>query len=216
MEIDLGRLTRSSQPHISTKEDTAHEPHDDASAAGDVEKIPRAQIYSERAQHLAHFGLEMDLNDRYRLDGHVLRVHKPLRMRVHRQCHQCGNDISTTGACDKCSHDYCQQCTRYPPKRDEAEKVASREKRADMMKKRAADATISPDWSAPNAAPPVIVRKPGKAGAQQKLVYKKVRQRVRRMCCQCQEAGDPEVQFHGSRNCPKCDHVRCTDCPRDP
>lgn len=188
---------------------------DDTPPAFDGEKIPRAQIYGERAQYLSErFGLDADyLMDNYRLDGHVLRVHKPLRMRVHRQCHQCGSNLNATGSCEQCSHNFCGQCTRYPPSRNETEKAASRDRKAEILKERSANAMIIPDPS-PGPNQMVVVRKPA---AQQELVYKKIRQRVRRVCCQCQESGGSEVRFvGGNRNCSKCDHVRCTDCPRDP
>lgn len=169
------------------------------------------------------FGLEMDPNDRYQMDGHVLRVHKPLRMRVHRQCHQCGGELkATTGACDKCDHSFCRQCTRYPPKRNETEMAASRDRRAEILEERATNAMIPSDLDLDleldlNPSSTVVLRRPVKPCVQKELVYKKVRQRVKRMCCQCQDAGEAVVVFHGgTRNCPKCDHVRCTDCPRDP
>lgn len=190
---------------------------DDTLPTFEGETVPRTQIYNERFQHLSErYGLEVDHNNWYEMEGHVLRVHKPLRMRIHRQCHQCGSDLNSTGVCEKCNHSYCRQCTRYPPKRSETEKAASRDRKADIVKERTSNAMIVPDWNAaPNAT--VVLRRPAKPSAQQELVYKKVRQRVRRMCCQCQEADNSEVLFQGGRRtCPKCDHVRCTDCPRDP
>lgn len=180
------------------------------------ERIPRSQIYTDRFQQFPKsLGLfEMDPSECYQMEGHVFRVNKSARMRVHRQCHQCGGDLSQTGQCGTCNHSYCRQCTRYPPKRTEAEILANRERKADVLKERSANPKI---WPEPNfdAQAPVVVRRP--ARPEQELVYKKVRQRVRRTCCQCLEARGTEVIFHGGgRDCPKCQHVRCTDCPRDP
>lgn len=154
--------------------------------------------------------------DKSQLDGYVLRVHKPLRMRVHRQCHQCGSNMNATRFCEQCSHTFCGQCTRYPPIRDETEKAASRDRKAEIPEEKSANAMIIPDCN-PESVPTVVVRRPTRPTGQQELVFKKVRQRVRRLCCQCQESEGSEVLFAGgNRNCSKCDHVRCTDCPRDP
>lgn len=179
--------------------------------------MARAKIYGDRAQHLSErYGLELDPYACYQMDGHVLRMHKTTQIRIHRQCHQCGNQLSRGGQCDKCSHRICRQCPRYPPKRTEPELSASRDHRAQILKERSANATITPDWKA-DASVPVVIRRPAKAPVQQELVYKKIRQRVRRTCCQCLEAGGAEVLFQsGGKFCSKCNHTRCTDCPRDP
>lgn len=214
---------RQLTPHSQTPQpesDSALPKADDTPPVFAGEKVSRAQIYDERSRHLSErFGLEMHPENRYQMDGHVLRVHKPLRMRVHRQCHQCGAALKTTAGahCDTCDHSFCRQCTRYPAKRDEAELAASRARRAEVLEQRAADAMIPPDWDLDPNPTTVVLRRPVKPCVQKELVYKKVRQRVRRMCCNCQDAGGPVVVFQGGkRNCPKCDHVRCTDCPRDP
>lgn len=74
---------------------------------------------------------------------------------------------------------------------------------------------IVPDWNF-NSQDKVVLRRPAKPGGQE-LVYKKVRQRVRRTCCQCLEFEGLEISFQGGKlSCPKCNHARCTDCPRDP
>lgn len=152
----------------------------------------------------------------YQMDGNVLRVHKSHRVRVHRQCHHCGNEVSQGTQCNKCSHDLCRQCTRYPPKRNEAEAEANRERKAEILRERSANSMITPDWNAdPHAT--VVLRRPARSSDQQELVYKKVRQRVRRTCCQCLDTDGTEVLFQGGdRFCTKCYHARCTDCPRDP
>lgn len=152
----------------------------------------------------------------YQMDGNVLRVHKTAHVRIHRQCHECGNQLSRGSQCDKCTHKFCRQCPRYPPKRTETELSASRDHKAEILKERSANAMISPDWRV-DAHAPVVLRRPAKPSGQQELVYKKIRQRVRRTCCQCLEVDGTEVMFQsGGRFCPKCDHTRCTDCPRDP
>lgn len=189
---------------------------DDSAATFEGEIIPRSQIYTDRLQQFpkSFSLLEIDPSDCYQMEGHVFRVNKSTRMRVHRQCHQCGSDHSRAGLCEQCNHGYCHQCMRYPPKRTESEKIANRERRTEILKERSANPKIWPEPEFDSQAP-VIVRRP--ARPEQELVYKKVRQRVRRTCCQCLEAHGTEVIFRGSgRECPKCQHSRCTDCPRDP
>ncbi|KAF3767804.1 hypothetical protein M406DRAFT_328859 [Cryphonectria parasitica EP155] len=200
----------------ATKETTLHHA-DKPLSKFQGEKVPRVQIYGDRIQQFSErCGLEVDPNAWYHMEGHVLRINRPVRMRVHRQCHQCGGDVGAKGLCGKCNHSFCHQCTRYPPKRSEDEKVASREKKAYIVKDREVNAMIVPDWDADTRKKTVVLRRSPPSG-QQELVHKKVRQRVRRVCCQCQDDNGAEVLFHGGqRQCPKCDHVRCTDCPRDP
>ena len=187
---------------------------DDSASNHGVEKIARSQIFNDRCQAL-YKSLEVEPpSNLYQMEGHVLRVHKTARMRVHRQCHQCHSEMGKTGSCDKCNHSFCNQCTRYPTKRTEVEKIANRELKTEILKERAANPMIWPD---PNYDPnaPLVITRP--ARREQQLVYKKIRQRVRRTCCQCLDADGSEVIFlGGGHECAKCAHVRCTDCPRDP
>lgn len=213
-------LTFNSQPCQPTFPpiESTPPPIDDALVGLEGERVPRSQLYADRARQLSErYGLEMNPHAWYQMEGHVLRVHKPVRMRVHRQCHQCGHEVNPAGRCDGCKHKFCGQCTRSPPKRSEAERAAGRERRERAAGERAAAAMIAPDWDRGGPGPDKAVpSRPGRPGGQE-LVYKKVRQRVRRTCCRCAEAGGPEVTFQGGRlRCSKCDHARCTDCPRDP
>lgn len=208
----------ASQPYQSTSSpfESTLPQVDKHLASFEGERVLRSQLYAERARQLSErYGLEMNPHAWYQMEGHVLRVHKPVRMRVHRQCHQCGHELNQSGICNSCKHNNCGQCTRKPPKRNEAEVIASREKRDHILRERTANAMIMPDWNC-TPSEKAVLSKPGRQGGQE-LVYKKVRQRVRRTCCQCLEAGGPEVTFQGGKlKCPKCDHARCTDCPRDP
>jgi len=129
-------------------------------------------------------------------------------MRVHRKCHLCEATFGAAKECPKCKHVRCKQCPRLPPKRTEAEKEASRIKRAAMLKEQQENAPIIPDW---NPQPKkIVLRRPAKTGGQD-LVHKKPRQRVRRTCCECEKLYIP-----GNKTCEGCQHTRCTDCPRDP
>lgn len=174
-------------------------------------KIPRAQIYEERARRLGEkYGLEIKPSEWHSTEGHALRVDKPIRMRVRRECHVCTAQFGSTKECPKCQHPWCQQCVRYPPYRTEEELVASRIHRAAILKEQKENAPIIPDYVDPLREKKIVLRKPAKTGGQD-LVHKKPRQRVRRTCHECQ------TLFRGSdKACANCSHVRCTDCPRDP
>ncbi|KAL8382911.1 hypothetical protein RB595_006606 [Gaeumannomyces hyphopodioides] len=174
-------------------------------------KVPRAQIHEERARRLGErYGLEIKPSEWHSTEGHALRVDKPIRMRVRRECHVCTTQFGPTKECPKCQHSWCQQCVRYPPHRTEEQLVASRIHRAAIFKEQKENAPIIPDYADPLREKRIILRKPAKSGGQE-LIHKKPRQRVRRTCHVCL------TLFQGSNKaCSNCSHVRCTDCPRDP
>ncbi|KAL2157527.1 hypothetical protein VTH06DRAFT_6078 [Thermothelomyces fergusii] len=176
--------------------------------AVEATRVPRSQIFAERAKKLGElYGLELPPSEWHKTEGDVLRVEKPIRMRVHRKCHLCGASFGVNKECPQCKHQRCKQCPRVPPKRTEAEREESRKKRAAIIKERAENAPIIPDW---NPAPKkIVIKRPAKSGGQD-LYYRKPRQRIRRTCCEC------EKLFTGTKICEGCQHVRCTDCPRDP
>ncbi|KAK3379300.1 hypothetical protein B0T24DRAFT_150823 [Lasiosphaeria ovina] len=172
-------------------------------------RVPRTQLFAERAKKLGElYGLELKPSDWYSSEGHALRVEKPIRMRVHRQCHECKTSFGLGKECPNCKHVRCKQCPRVPPKRTEAEREASRVKRAAILKERAENPRIIPDWNL--TVKEIVLRKPAKKNGQD-LVHKKPRQRVRRTCCECEK-----LFVGGHKTCDKCTHTRCTDCPREP
>lgn len=176
--------------------------------AVEATKIPRSQIFAERAKKLGElYGLELPPSDWHKTEGHALRVEKPIRMRVHRKCHLCSTSFGAGRECPNCAHPRCKQCPRIPPKRTEAEKEESRKKRAAIIKERAEKAPIIPDWDP--TPKKIVLERPAKTGGQD-LYYRKPRQRIRRTCCECQKL------FTGTKICEGCQHTRCTDCPRDP
>ena len=176
----------------------------------EASKVPYIQLHEERARKLGErFGLEIKPSEWHSTEGDALRVNKPIRMRVHRTCHVCNTDFSGIAKeCTNCKHVRCKKCVRYPSKRTEAEKQASREHRAAILKKQQENAPIVADWIV--STKPFTLTIPSKTGGQD-LVYKKPRQRLRRNCCQCNK-----LFVSGNKICPGCSHARCTDCPRDP
>jgi len=87
------------------------------------------------------------------------RVHKEIRMRVHRNCHKCDTPFGGEKTCCKCGHKRCKACPRFP-----AKKKDKKEKKEDKYKGRL---TI-----------------PSKTGGQD-LIRRPIRMRVRRTCHRC-------------------------------
>ncbi|PFH58058.1 hypothetical protein XA68_14211 [Ophiocordyceps unilateralis] len=176
-----------------------------------VTKVIRSQLLQERAKKLAErYGLEISSSDLIRTsaDDTVLRMDKPIRIRLRITCHRCDTALTTSKECPNCQHLRCTKCTRYPPLRTEVEKLASRERRAAMVQAQKDNPPIMPDYSYADTG--IVLKRPSKTGGQD-LYHKKPRQRVRRTCHLCQA-----VFLTGSKKCQDCAHVRCTDCPRDP
>jgi len=172
-------------------------------------KISRRQVFDERAKKLGElYGVELKPSEWHQSEGHVLRVEKPIKMRVHRKCHVCSASFGLGKECPKCKHPRCKECPRVPPKRTEAEREESRKKRAAILKDRAENPIIVPDWDISDKK--YVLKRPAKTGGQD-LIHRKPRQRVRRNCCQCEKL----FAAH-SKECEGCSHTRCTDCPRDP
>ncbi|RMJ14991.1 hypothetical protein BHE90_006184 [Fusarium euwallaceae] len=178
-----------------------------------VSKLTRSQLIEERAKKLGErYGLDIKISELQTgsPDDTVLRMDKPIRMRVRRTCHKCNATFSSAKECPNCQHARCTKCTRYPPKRTEAEIIASRERRAAIIKANKENAPIIPDYSYGFDEKKIVLTRPSKTGGQD-LVHKKPRQRVRRTCHECST-----LFISGNKTCEKCGHVRCTDCPRDP
>ncbi|TFA99273.1 hypothetical protein CCMA1212_008971 [Trichoderma ghanense] len=176
-----------------------------------VSKLSRLELFEERAKKLnERFGLEIQPMEWQKAipNDTVLRMDKPIRMRIRRTCHRCNATFGAGKECPNCNHARCTKCTRYPPKRTEAEIIASRERRAAKIKANRENAPIEPDYGPEDKD--FVLTRPSKTGGQD-LVHKKPRQRVRRTCHEC------NILFiAGTKVCERCSHVRCTDCPRDP
>lgn len=201
-------LNRNSQPPPLTKSQEARAKYE---AMPGVSKLSKSDLFEERAKKLGErFGLEIKPSEWQSATPHdsVLRMDKPIRMRVRRSCHKCNANFTSAKECPNCQHVRCTKCARYPPKRTEAEIIASREKKAAIIKANKENAPIVPDYGFDEKE--IVLTRPSKTGGQD-LVYKKPRQRVRRTCHECKA-----LFATGSKTCEKCSHTRCTDCPRDP
>ncbi|KAI0117692.1 hypothetical protein GGR51DRAFT_263076 [Nemania sp. FL0031] len=175
-------------------------------------RIPRIQVHEERAKKLgARFGLEIKPSEWHSSEGDVLRVDKPVRMRIHRECHRCNSRFGAGNVCPSCQHTRCGRCIRYPDQQTEVERQANRERREALIQKHKDMAPIIPSY---DYSPQIILKRPRKAPTQD-LVYKgRPRMRVRRYCHNCQSL----ISSHSkeARTCEQCGHKRCGDCPRYP
>ncbi|KHN98002.1 uncharacterized protein MAM_04391 [Metarhizium album ARSEF 1941] len=195
---------RPSSPRADSRSDTKQE-------SAPVSAVLKLKILEERARKLGEkFGLVIessDLSIPYP-DETVLRVDKPIRMRVRRTCHRCNTAFTTGNECRMCQHVRCERCPRHPPKEAQAELLADLEHLEAEANANKENAPIVPDYFWGDER--IELKRPSKTGGQD-LVHRKPRQRVRRTCHECQT-----LFATGSRKCENCNHIRCTDCPRDP
>lgn len=131
------------------------------------------------------------------------RIEKPIRMRIHRQCHRCNTTFGGGKTCVSCQHSRCTKCPRYPPKKTEKE-GKQKEKGAVTSQ------TLEVD-SYYGLREVIELRKPNPRPGGQPLVRKKPMQRVRRTCHECSTMFSANAKI-----CQGCNHIRCADCPRDP
>jgi hypothetical protein len=158
-------------------------------------EMDRNAMQQERARALfAKYGLTLESHEWIAAPAPrptVQRVEKPIRMRVHRSCHHCGTLYGSDKVCLHCEHKRCTKCPRYPKKKTPEEKQA--EKDGTEQPKRKRMLTI-------------------RTRAGEELVYQPPKQRIRRTCHRCETLFVPGT----STVCEKCEHVRCTKCPREP
>lgn len=162
---------------------------------------PPTRSAADRAAELFRkHGLELSPSSLPRSDKPpVQRVHKEIRMRVHRTCHRCTTAYGPDKICLTCGHRRCKQCPRFPIKKGkgkgkEKEKVGDKREVKPIVRRRKGDTGLT---------------LPSRTGGQE-LVRKKIRQRIHRTCHRC------ETDFGAEKVCSKCKHNRCNKCPQDP
>ena len=172
-------------------------------------KILRSQIDAERANKLGqrHKLPKIEPHEfPSRPDKEALRIEKPIRVRIHRTCHKCQTTFGANKICASCQHPRCSTCPRYPAAKDKTEVGKGKDNAA---RKAPAEGVIEPDTFR-SVREQYVLTLPSRNG-RQALVRKKPMQRIRRTCHSCSTLFPV-----GVRICPNCQHVRCTDCPRDP
>ncbi|KAH7130398.1 hypothetical protein B0J11DRAFT_251420 [Dendryphion nanum] len=163
-------------------------------------QINRSALQQERARLLfAKYGLTLESHEWLATPAQpisVQRVERPIRMRVHRECHHCGTSFGAEKVCTQCEHKRCKKCPRYPKKKTAAEKGKGKDgerERLERPKKKKQLLTVTT-----------------KTGEER--IYQPVKQRIRRSCHKCNTLFIPAT----STTCEQCSHVRCTKCPREP
>ncbi|KAI9053170.1 hypothetical protein LZ554_003436 [Drepanopeziza brunnea f. sp. 'monogermtubi'] len=186
----------------------------DPEPVGDIPKGPqptrmmRSQIEADRAMRIRErFAVTIEPLPSAS-DREICRVAKPIRMRIHRTCHQCETTFGANKVCSQCQHARCKSCPRYPPKKTDKGKWEKAQKKENVTP--SIVVYIEPDtyWGLREQ---ILLTKPSPRPGAQPLVRKKPKQRVRRNCHEC-----GTLFPGGCKICPNCDHLRCVDCPRDP
>jgi len=189
--------------------DSADEAQPTAAADGSQPiKVLRSQIEADRARRLGERFKLPDLptwpssQQHYDPEQELIRVQKPIRMRIHRACHNCNTAFGGSKVC-VCGHTRCSECPRTPPRKDRSvTKPAKSPARSDAIE--------VDDYHNLYATEKYVLTMPSRTGGQP-LVMKKAVQRVRRTCHECKTTFQS-----GTKVCAQCTHRRCVDCPRDP
>ena len=97
---------------------------DDNTIEGNEPLLPtvptRTGLSQEKAQRLfKKYGIKYEPNSasNAELIYDVRRVEKPIRMRIHYSCDECGTSFGNSRICSQCGHRRCRDCYRDPPKR---------------------------------------------------------------------------------------------------
>ncbi|EGX92767.1 hypothetical protein CCM_04140 [Cordyceps militaris CM01] len=141
-------------------------------------------------------------------DETVLRQDKPVSLRLRWYCHRCNSDINSQGSCSNCAHVRCRICIRLPGDHDVDDDAVGMI--PTQSRYQANDEGYHVPGSDRTAAGIVRQRRSNTGGHD--LVLRKPRHRVRRTCHVCKT----DFAQLGQTICDKCEHVRCSDCPRDP
>ncbi|CAG8954813.1 hypothetical protein HYFRA_00004739 [Hymenoscyphus fraxineus] len=196
--------TKKAKPTVASKEEELIEESKLSPDEPQLKKMIRSEVHAERARVLGErFRVTIEPQQYTGGDKIVYRIEKPIRVRIHRQCHKCNTVFGGNKICSSCEHVRCKGCPRYPPLKTGKDK------------EKALPAALSPSYIEPdtywNLKEEITLTKPNPKPGCQPLVRKKPMQRVRRNCCACSALFMPN-----SKICPRCEHGRCTDCPRDP
>lgn len=182
-----------------------------------VEQPAKPGDYSAMQQEKARalfskYGLSLEPGEwKSPTDLQLVRVTKPVRMRVRRTCHRCDTTFGLDKICVNCQHPRCKKCPRHPPSElnRATEQPRTAKPKITEIRARQHGPSLNRNFKLtgdPNA--PLKVQSP--SGGQD-LIRKPVRQRVRRHCHSC-----GTIFAGGSKECQNCMHVRCKKCPRDP
>lgn len=173
-----------------------------------------SDMQQERARTLfAKYGLTLGPGDWTPPSrSNAERVEKPIRMRVHRQCHQCQTTFGRDKACSNCHHNRCTQCPRYPARKTRKTPEVERSAAGASPGAGSGSGTglLAVDKRSQSNAGEVALIMPGRTPGKE-LVRRGPLQRARRTCHRCESVFQGKDQV-----CLNCNHERCPKCLRDP
>ncbi|OTA29654.1 hypothetical protein BTJ68_09495 [Hortaea werneckii EXF-2000] len=98
--------------------------------------------------------------------GKIRRVEKPVRIRIHWQCHECRTYFGRERSCASCGHRRCSDCIRTPPKKIERIMDSNRQLQVDELAPQSAAlaaATPAEDVTYAEDAPQTSALSPGQS-----------------------------------------------------
>lgn len=204
----------------------------------------RAAVSNERAQRLFEkYGIKYEpqiASKESELQHDVRRVEKPIRLRIHYSCEECGTGFGSNRTCVQCGHRKCRDCHRNPPRRvrevlQEVRQQQERAHYASSEQHQPADIpmAIRTVGTSNNAAESATSHPmPTEEGAlasdettdsthYQYVIERPSRsavqlllghgaQLVRRTCHECETHFEPA----NPAECQTCGHIRCNLCPQ--
>jgi hypothetical protein len=186
-------------------------------------EIITATVHQERTRALiAKYGLSVEAHEwtptspSARAPQSIMRVEKPIRMRIRHTCHLCHTMFGAARHCRRCQHRRCVDCPRSPPRKtrdddkenrngsdsdgnddDDDDDGDRRKRRSNKVNSREG----SPTKQSPGKS------RVASTGPQPVMHM----QRARRVCHQCQQV----FPASNAQLCVFCGHLRCSKCPRE-
>ncbi|KAJ6786602.1 hypothetical protein PWT90_04682 [Aphanocladium album] len=191
----------------STKASSKASGSSNHAAKGPIVTVSKSEIVEQRGKVISmRLGVDVQTWEMRTThpDETVFRQDKPLSLRVRWCCHRCNGNIASNGACSKCEHARCKKCIRLHSDEQLADALVGM--RSSRSRHRGHDEGYDDGCKDSGYG----LKKRNTTGGPD-LVLRKPRHRVRRTCHVC-NADFAQL----SKICDKCQHVRCTDCPRDP
>jgi hypothetical protein len=173
--------------------------------------IPRSHMrgveqYERTRRLLAKYGLSIEAQDWMptALPTTVLRVEKPIRMRVRYTCHMCEHPFGVERNCKTCDHKRCADCPRHPSRRNKMTSDGNKEnfefgKNTVTARKREHEELERNTHSRSRGESQAISDEPTP-----------VMQFFQHSCHKCKTTFEQR-----GRLCNSCGHWRCARCPRD-
>lgn len=201
-----------------------------------------SNINEDRARRLFEkYGIPPSQSSEQEPPNKRRRVEKPVRIRIHRICHECKTAFAFDRTCASCGHRRCRQCSREPAKRVKEMLEQARElKELDDRQEITAVAApviasdIPPESKDEFAGAASLEHLTSTLPLEKEidaeddtavistiqtrpvpsitLTFRPKAQIIRRQCHECQTPIVPAT----NTKCSNCGHIRCTLCPRYP